>query len=90
MTKAIIADNKPAAVELEKDKEYYFCTCGRSSNQPFCDGSHKGTEFTPKPFTAAKSGEAWLCTCKQTKAAPYCDGSHKQISDDQVGKESSE
>ncbi len=88
MSKSIIANNKPATVQLEKDKEYYYCSCGRSANQPFCDGSHKGTDFTPLAFTAEKTGVAWLCSCKQTKKAPYCDGSHNQISDSQVGKES--
>ncbi len=87
MTKSIVANNKPAAVQLEKGKEYYYCSCGRSSNQPFCDGSHKGTGFSPISFIAAASGEAWLCACKQTKNPPYCDGSHRQIRDDQVGKE---
>jgi CDGSH-type Zn-finger protein len=88
MSKAIIADNKPIAVQLEKDKQYDYCSCGRSANQPFCDGSHKGTDFVPTVFTAAKTGEAWLCCCKQTSSAPYCDGSHKQLSDEQVGTES--
>lgn len=87
MSKSIIANNKPATIQLEKDNEYYYCSCGRSANQPFCDGSHKDTDFTPLAFTAEKTGIAWLCTCKQTKTAPYCDGSHNQISDSQVGKE---
>lgn len=87
MAQPIIADNKPVKVSLSKDKKYYFCTCGRSSNQPFCDGSHKDTEFTPKVFTAEKEGDAYLCACKHSDNKPYCDGTHKQFSDDQVGKE---
>ncbi|HED36502.1 MAG TPA: glutamate synthase [Gammaproteobacteria bacterium] len=87
MSNPVIADNKPVQVILEKDKEYYFCVCGRSQKQPFCDGSHAGTEFTPRAFTAEKGGEAWLCACKHTGNAPYCDGSHKQFSNNQTGKE---
>ncbi len=87
MTKATIANNKPVSVHLEKGTDYYFCTCGRSSSQPFCDGSHSGTSFTPQKFTAEKDGEAWLCACKQSDNQPFCDGSHKSLSDDLVGKE---
>lgn len=87
MDKPIIANNKPISVELEKGKEYYFCTCGRSNNQPFCDGSHKGSGFTPKAFSAERDGEAWLCQCKHTNNIPFCDGSHKAFNADMVGKE---
>lgn len=87
MSKPVVADNKPVAVELEEGKEYYFCVCGKSSDQPFCDGSHKGTGLIPKAFTAEESGEAYLCQCKQTKDAPFCDGTHKNVPDDKVGKE---
>lgn len=83
----IIANNKPKPVELKAGQEYYFCTCGRSANQPFCDGSHAGTDFTPQPFTATEDGEAYLCQCKQTANKPFCDGTHAQVPDDQVGKE---
>ena len=86
MDKPIIADNKPIALELTEGETYYFCACGRSKNQPFCDGSHKGTSITPKAFTAEKEGQAYLCQCKQTKNAPFCDGSHKAFSNDQVGQ----
>ncbi len=87
MSQPVIADNKPQKVSLTKDQKYFFCACGRSSNQPFCDGSHKGTEFTPKGFIAEKDGDSWLCQCKHTSNAPFCDGSHKQFSVEQVGKE---
>ena len=87
MNKPIVSGNSPKKVMLDKDKRYFFCVCGRSENQPFCDGSHRGTSFTPKPFTAEKEGDAWLCCCKHTSNAPYCDGSHKQFSADQVGEE---
>lgn len=87
MNKPVIADNKPQKVTLAKDQKYYFCACGRSENQPFCDGSHKGTSLTPKAFTAEKDGDAWLCACKHTGNMPFCDGSHKKFSIDQVGLE---
>lgn len=85
MSQAIVADNKPKKVDLTPGEDYYYCTCGRSQNQPFCDGSHKGTEFTPKKFTA-KDKQAFLCQCKQTGNAPFCDGTHKNIDKDDVGK----
>ncbi len=85
MSTPIIADNQPVQVALEKDKKYFFCVCGRSSKQPFCDGSHQGSEFTPQAFTASESKNYFLCRCKHSANQPYCDGSHKQFSDDQVG-----
>jgi CDGSH-type Zn-finger protein len=86
MKKPTVADNKPIAVELKAGEEYYFCACGKSSNQPFCDGSHKGTGFTPKAFTAEESGDAYLCNCKQSANQPFCDGTHAQVPANQVGK----
>lgn len=87
MNKPTVADNKPLAVELKDGEEYYFCTCGKSAKQPFCDGSHKGTSFTPKSFVAKENGDAYLCQCKQTANPPFCDGKHAKIPDDQIGKE---
>ncbi len=66
--KPTVANNKPIPVDLDAGEEYYFCTCGKSANQPFCDGSHKGTNFAPKPFVAEETGEAYLCQCKQSLA----------------------
>ena len=80
-----IADNKPVSVNLEKGEEYYFCSCGLSKSQPFCDGSHADTEYLPKAFIAEEDGEAWLCACKQSGNTPFCDGSHTKLSDEQVG-----
>ncbi|MBL7055846.1 CDGSH iron-sulfur domain-containing protein [Candidatus Woesearchaeota archaeon] len=77
--KPIIADKKPIAVDLEIGKEYYYCSCGKSANQPFCDGSHKGTSFTPVPFKAEESKTHYLCRCKHTKNVPFCDGSHNNL-----------
>ncbi|OLQ71322.1 glutamate synthase [Photobacterium proteolyticum] len=87
MAKPLIANNKPVKVSLEKGQEYYFCRCGRSTKQPFCDGSHKGTGITPLPFKAEQSSEEYLCACKHTGNAPFCDGTHKQFSGSDVGKE---
>ena len=72
-----VPGTSPAAVELRAGKKYAFCVCGRSEDQPFCDGSHKGTPFTPHVFTAESSETKWLCICKHTKNAPYCDGTHE-------------
>jgi len=87
LSNAIIADNKPARVTLEKGQEYHFCTCGRSRSQPFCDGSHVGTSFTPKAIVSDEDGEVHLCVCKQTGNSPFCDGTHNQFSADDIGKE---
>jgi glutamate synthase domain-containing protein 2/CDGSH-type Zn-finger protein len=87
MDKPTIAANKPIPVYLTKGEEYYFCACGKSANQPFCDGSHKGTGFVPKAFTADADGEAYLCQCKQTGNSPFCDGTHKDVPDSEVGNE---
>ncbi|CAH1385142.1 glutamate synthase-related protein [Candidatus Nitrotoga sp. M5] len=87
MSNPIIADNKPAKVSLSKGQEYYFCTCGRSKNQPFCDGSHVGTSFTPRKVISDNDGEAYLCACKHTGNPPFCDGTHKQFKAEEVGKE---
>ena len=74
-----VAGRKPAVVELEEGKKYAFCMCGRSQDQPFCDGAHKGTSFTPHVFTASSSEKAWLCMCKHTSNVPHCDGTHKTL-----------
>lgn len=87
MSNPIIADNKPAEVSLTKGEEYLYCMCGRSSDQPFCDGSHEGSDFTPKSFTAEEDGKALLCICKHSQDRPYCDGTHQQFEQEQVGEE---
>ena len=83
----IVANNRPVKVDLKEGEKYYFCMCGLSKSQPFCDGSHVGTEFKPKAFTAEKSGDAYLCQCKHSANLPYCDGTHKQFDSSAVGKE---
>jgi len=87
MKNPVIADNKPVKVSLNKGQEYHFCTCGKSKSQPFCDGSHVGTPFTPKVIVSDEEQEAYLCACKHTRNPPFCDGSHKQFSNEQVGLE---
>ena len=74
-----IAQKTPFAVDVEAGKTYFWCACGQSKKQPFCDGSHRGSSFNPVKFTAETSKTAWLCGCKQTANAPFCDGSHKAL-----------
>ncbi|MDB4335127.1 CDGSH iron-sulfur domain-containing protein [bacterium] len=74
-----IAQKGPYKVELEKGKKVFWCACGQSSNQPFCDGSHQGSEFSPTAFTPDKSGTFFLCGCKKTSNKPLCDGTHSKL-----------
>ena len=89
MSEPIIADNSPKPVNLTAGEEYHWCACGQSQNQPFCDGSHVGTEFSPVAFTPDNDGEAYLCACKHTGNVPYCDGTHTQFTAEQVGTDGS-
>jgi len=68
--------NTPCSVLVESGKNYYWCACGRSRTQPFCDGSHKGTEITPVKYVAVRKEWVWFCCCKNTRTPPLCDGSH--------------
>ncbi len=77
--KANIAQKVPYAVEVEAGKTYYWCSCGRSKGQPFCDGSHKDSEFSPVAYTAKKSETLYLCGCKHSANAPFCDGRHQEL-----------
>jgi CDGSH iron-sulfur domain-containing protein 3 len=80
MATAHVAQKAPYPVELEAGKTYYWCACGQSKTQPFCDGSHKGEGVhSPKAFTAETTGTAYLCGCKQTHSSPNCDGTHKSL-----------
>ena len=74
-----IAQKSPIAVDVEAGKDYWWCVCGLSKTQPFCDGSHKGSEFRPMQWTVETSETKYFCACKQTKTAPFCDGSHKAL-----------
>lgn len=78
MSEPVIADKKPVVMELDAG-DYFWCSCGRSNNQPFCDGSHQGTDFTPMKFTIKKKQRVALCACKHTENQPFCDGSHAQL-----------
>ena len=79
MTAALIPQKAPYPFEVTSGKTYYWCACGRSKNQPLCDGSHNLTGFTPVAWTAEKDGKAFFCGCKATQAQPMCDGSHKAL-----------
>ena len=78
MSEPHIAQKKPFIVELQAG-DYGFCTCGRSKEQPFCDGSHQGTGFTPMKFTLEEGRKVGLCGCKHSNNLPFCDGSHKDL-----------
>jgi len=79
MSNPTIAQKSPYAVEVEAGKTYWWCACGRSKGQPFCDGSHQGTEFSPVEHKAEKTGTAYFCGCKHSGNSPLCDGSHQKL-----------
>jgi CDGSH-type Zn-finger protein len=79
MADPVIAQTSPFGVQVEAGKSYAWCACGRSGNQPFCDGSHKDTGMSPIVFKAEETKEVWLCGCKHTKDQPNCDGSHNRL-----------
>lgn len=77
MSESVRAADAPISVEVEVGKSYFWCACGRSATQPFCDGAHKGSGIVPVKYTATASRAVYFCACKATKKAPLCDGSHK-------------
>ena len=79
MSEATIAQKSPYAVDVEAGKRYWWCACGRSKSQPFCDGSHKGSEFAPIEHTPQTSGTVYFCGCKHSAHSPLCDGSHQKL-----------
>lgn len=79
MSQPHAAGKTPIPVDVEAGKTYWWCTCGLSSKQPFCDGSHKAGPFTPMNWTAPETKKAFFCACKATKNSPLCDGSHNAL-----------
>jgi CDGSH iron-sulfur domain-containing protein 3 len=78
MSEAVIVDKKPVVLELEPGK-YHWCSCGLSENQPFCNGSHKGTDFKPVSFEVVETKKISLCLCKHSGNGAFCDGTHKSL-----------
>ena len=79
MSEPVIAQKAPFEVEVEEGKSYWWCACGRSQSQPFCDGSHKDTGFTPVEYKAKRNRTVYFCGCKHTANKPLCDGSHDKL-----------
>lgn len=79
MTNPVVAQKAPYAVEVEAGKSYWWCSCGKSASQPFCDGSHKGSAFTPVEYKAEQSGTVYFCGCKHSANGVLCDGSHGNL-----------
>lgn len=79
MSQGHMESKEPYAVDVVAGKTYYWCACGLSKKQPFCDGTHKDTEFVPATFTVDKDKTVYLCGCRRSKKAPFCDGTHKEL-----------
>ena len=75
----VVAQKAPFAAEVKEGETYYWCACGKSKNQPLCDGSHQGTSITPQAYTATETGTVYFCGCKMSKNPPLCDGSHNNL-----------
>lgn len=74
-----IPQKAPYPVDVESGKKYFWCACGKSDNQPFCDGSHEGSDFTPLSYQAEEAKTLYFCGCKHTQGVPLCDGSHAKL-----------
>jgi CDGSH-type Zn-finger protein len=74
-----MSSNKPCPTSLEPNQKYFWCTCGLTQKEPFCDGSHKGSGMKSLCFELDEAKNVYLCGCKKTKNPPYCDGSHNDI-----------
>jgi CDGSH-type Zn-finger protein len=80
MADPIPAQKGPYGVDVVAGYQYWWCACGRSKRQPFCDGSHAGTGIDAIPYSATESKKLWFCGCKQTRTKPFCDGTHSKLS----------
>ena len=79
MSEPVIAQKSPIPVEVKAGQNFYWCSCGKSASQPFCDGAHKGSSFVPQAYTADVTGDKWFCACKHSGSKPMCDGAHKNL-----------
>jgi CDGSH iron-sulfur domain-containing protein 3 len=79
MTKPIIVQKSPFAIKVDEGKNYFWCSCGQSKNQPFCDGAHKGSDFLPKKFEATATKTVYFCGCKHSQNGALCDGTHSKL-----------
>ena len=79
MSQPFVRSTLPRPVDVEAGRTYWWCTCGRSAAQPFCDGSHAGSAHSPLAYEAPQTTRVWFCGCKHTRKPPFCDGSHKTL-----------
>ena len=79
MNEPVIAQKAPYPVEVEAGKSYFWCACGKSAKQPFCDGAHKGSGMSPVKYEATKNAKVYFCGCKASLNKPLCDGTHGKI-----------
>jgi len=79
MSDPVVASKAPMPVDVEAGKDYFWCSCGKSKRQPYCDGSHVGSTFAPMKWTASETKRVFFCCCKQTADQPLCDGSHNKL-----------
>lgn len=77
--KPVPAQLEPYKVAVEKGRRYFWCACGLSAKQPFCDGAHKQVGLAPLAYVAEETGDLWFCGCKATNGKPLCDGTHKSL-----------
>lgn len=79
MSEPEIPQRAPYPITVEAGKTYWWCACGKSASQPFCDGSHKGSEFSPVQYQATDNSNVYFCGCKHTGNGVLCDGSHQKV-----------